>query len=497
MRKDDGMSGNERWEMEQLEAEIQALLQSPVPMEPDFKERLRAELLREHRRFYGKPSLARWRWPFGIVSGTAAAALVLVLAGQLWPAGEPPLHQAEGDNHRNGLVWDQMSPSASNSHRAVPSPSDDGEEPEAFTASEDESSADVPATEPGMLARSGLDSDTSDGREESGRSAGHEEEAVSEKPNGPAVAMDSPKGSTGSNEKSPATDSGPTDVGPVPTQPVREFVFSSSYITMSGVVPYRADTLPAHVELNVDESAFPAEKPIFDIEVQLLPDKQQRQAIAQALGFGHEEQVTAKGFRYRGEDGSTLLFSVEGLPTMEYVYRGELPQGAGNRSRASNSNNGDQDRLWRQQAQAFLKRIGIDVTGMKVQMEVVSGEEDKRIITFIPELAGAPNLAEAVTVHMKQGTVIEAKVPLLSHVPAKQQVAPLVPLSEALQRVVFSEEYFIHPDEKVIIDEAKLVYYAFENGTLAPAYQLRGVEQKSGKFIQLIVSAVTAEKAGN
>jgi len=144
-----------------------------------------------------------------------------------------------------------------------------------------------------------------------------------------------------------------------------------------------------------------------------------------------------------------------------------------------------------------LKRIGIDVTGMNVQVETPSGEGDKRIVTFIPELAGAPNLAEAVTVHVQQGTVVEAKVPLLDHVQTKQRAVPLVPLSEALQRVVFAEEYFIHPDEKVVIDEAELVYYAFEDGTLAPAYQLRGVEEKSGKLIQMIVSAVTADDAGN
>lgn len=492
MKKDDGMSSNEKREMEQmeqLEAEIQALLQSPVPMEPDFKARLRAELLREHRRLYGKQKIRR-RWPLGILSGTAAAALVLVMAGQMWPGGEPPLNQAEGEKGGKSFVWDHENPSPLSPQPTTPSPADDdpaSEASEAATALKGGSPADEPATEPaaepGMAARSDGDGNTGDGREEVERQAGREEAVAGEQPDGPAVALGPANGGATAEEK-PSAGSSSAGAGAAATQPVREFVFSSSYITMSDVEPFRADTLPAHVELKVDESALPAEKPVYSFDDSLLPEKQQRQAIAQVLGLGQDEQVTAKGFRYRGADGSTLLFSVEGLPAMEYVYRGELDGQAGNRSAAK-------------QAQAFLKRIGIDVTGMNVQVETPSGEGDKRIVTFIPELAGAPNLAEAVTVHVQQGTVVEAKVPLLDHVQTKQRAVPLVPLSEALQRVVFAEEYFIHPDEKVVIDEAELVYYAFEDGTLAPAYQLRGVEEKSGKLIQMIVSAVTADDAGN
>lgn len=498
MREDHGF-GSDKWDMEQLEAEIQALLHSPVPMDPDFKGRLRTELLQEHRRLYGRSSPPRWRWPFGIVSGTAAAALLFALAGSFWQ-GEAPLQQADLERGSNGFVWEQSGPSSlteGNGTAAGPRPHSDAEENIDDAAASDvapveDRNPDRSPAGQGAVAQAHEDADGATAEPAPGR----EDAPVAGLHDGQAVAMGPVKETPKSGAKPTSSEKAPSDAGVAETKPVREFVFSSSSISMSSVAPLRADALPANVELNVDESKFPAKKPVFGFDGHVGPDKQRRLAIAQALGLGDKEEVTAKGYRYRGADGSTLLFSNDGFPTMEYVYRGELSGQDGRVSIAANAEKGGTDGPWMQQAEAFLQTVGVDVTSMKTRVQAPSAGSDKWIITFIPELDGTPNLAEAVTVHMKQGTVVEARIPMLFHVHEKQPSEPLIPLTDALQRVVFSEEYLIHPDEKVVFREAELVYYAFGNDTLAPAYQLRGEEQQSGKRIQLIVSAVMAKEAG-
>jgi hypothetical protein len=399
-------------------------------------------LLREHRRLYGKPPLAKWRWPFGIVSGTAAAALLLVFAGQFLQ-GEPPLHQAELDNGGNGLVWEQTGkPPVSedegpvtgirNHPEAADLTASDETEREGAPASDSGNPADARPADRALLAQDDAAGGSGSGHEKTVASA--DDGGVSQNGNedGQAVAMGPAKGQSGSDAEPQAPAGSTADAGPDEGKPVREFVFSSSYITMSNVVPFRADTLPANVELNVDESALPAEKPVYAFAEQMPLDLQQRQAAAQALGLGDDEQVTTKGFRYRGADGSTLLFSTEGLPTMEYVYRGALSGSDGVGPGAVALENGGNDALWVERAKAFLKQIRVDVAGMTAQVQAPF-EGDKWTVTFIPELAGAPNLAGAVTVHMKQGAVVEAKVPLLAHVKAKRGSTPLVPLPDVLR----------------------------------------------------------------
>jgi len=504
MRKEEWMNGGDKWEYEQLEAEIQALLQSPVPMKPEYKARLREDLLREHRRLYGKAPLAKWRWPLGIVSGTAAAALMLVFASQFLQ-GEHPFQQREMGNGGNGLVWEQTGQSPVSEGEGSMGESGKPSSAGAELLDADEAARTEPVSDSEHPEDMGTDDNLlvqSDGNDGAGSSAERVMSADDGKgaqsgvEDGQAVAMSPAKGRSGTDNGAQTPDAPTEDSGSDSGKPIREFVFSSSYITMSSVVPFRADTLPANVELNVNGLAVPKEMPVYAYADHMPLDMQQRQAVAEALGLGDDEQATAKGFRYRGADGSTLLFAVDGIPFMEYVYRGDLPVSDGDVPESSSLSNGENETQWVERAKDFLKQIRINTAEMKAQVQPPA-EGDKWTVTFIPEMDGVPNLSGAVTVHMMRGTVVEAKVPLLVNLKEKSSSTPLIPLTDVLQRIVFSEEYFIQPDEKVVIREAELVFYAFGNGTLAPAYQLRGVEEKSGKYIQLIVSAVMADEAGN
>ena len=475
MTRDQDFTNWDKKEFEMLEEEIQTLLQTPIPIDPSFKKDLRAELLREHKRLYGKANTFKWRLPLGIVSGTAAALLLLSIT-TYFSQGDPPLNQAGLNGPANDLAWEEPAkqPGAGKENPNSTPPSTLSETEELSPQNERQ-----PSNERQLAMEEDsdkqLETEVEEGAEGSSRpdSDGHGIAMTpSQADESPASGgKEHPQESGNDPETQPWQEDVPAD---------REFVFSSSSITMSKVVPFQAEgALPSNIELKVSGEALPAEKQVFTFAQQLPYDLQQRQAMAQTLGLGDNEEATTRGFRYRGVDGSTLLFRTDGIPQMEYAYRGTLADQAASL---------DGEQLVKRAAD-FLRQLQVDVSDMSIKVHF-SSDSDKWTVAFVPELAGAPNLAGMMTVTLKQGQVVEASIPLLKNVQAKPASFPLVSLTEVLQRVVLSEEYLIRPDEKVVITEAELVYYPFGKGILAPAYQLRGTEEKSGKLVQLIVSAV-------
>lgn len=477
MTKDQDFMHWDKREYEMLEEEMQTLLQSPVPLDPSFKRELRAELLREHQRLYGQMKPAKRRFPLGIVSGTAAALLLFSTAVYL-SQSDGLLNRAGLDGSKKDLVLDQPAgePRGIGHEGTV---AEEGGPDSTSPAKPSDPREPLPSDEKQFAQAERSDERHATGSEarNGGSSAPVSEGHAPSKPSSPA---DVPPVSRG--EKNPPASLDEPAAEPwqreVPVD--REFVFSSSTITMSRVVPFRAEhALPSNIHLQVSEDALPREKQVFTYAEQLPYDIQQRQALAQALGLGDNEEATTRGFRYRGRDGSTLLFRTDGLPHMEYAYRGPLE------NRAASLDGEQQVEI----AADFLQKLQISVAGMSIKVNSPSGATECAV-SFVPELAGVPNLAGTMTVTLKQGQVVEASIPLLAQVQAKPAPYPLVSLTEVLQRVAMTEEYLIRPDEKVTITEAELVYYQFGKGMLEPAYQLRGVEEKSGKLVQLIASAV-------
>lgn len=325
MTKDrDHMSWDKR-EYEQLEEEMQTLLQSPVPLDPSFKQKLRAELLREHRRLYGEKRFFKRRFPLGIASGTAAALLLLSTTVYL-AQGDRPLNQTGLDDSKKDLVWDQPAKEqgvAKNGGSAMdkgstnhPPASETADPKAAFPddqqlAMDDHSDASLHTGN--EVRKEGLSAPASDGHAISTPPSQADDPPAS---NEHGISSDSEK-KPSLSEDEPANKSWEREV-PVD----REFVFSLSTITMSNVVPFRTENaLPSNIRLKASWEALPREKQVYTFANQLPYDIQRRQRLPR-----HWDWATTKRRRH-GDSGTAARMARSYCSAQMVCRKWNIPTG--------------------------------------------------------------------------------------------------------------------------------------------------------------------------